>query len=172
MPRLTTAISCRVVRPLATGHLEFAEHGVDTFAIRERLLDEEVLDALVLAAAEQHDVRVLDAAARAPDLLVVGHDRAWGLVMHDEGQVGLVVAHPQRAGRHHRFDFVAQQTFLGRDPVVRFLFARVGERGDAVGVEELGHLLGVAFGQRVDDPRARQPRDVLDEPGQPLGRLR
>ena len=118
MPRLTTAISCRVVRPSPPAISSSPSTASTRSAIRERLLDEEVLDALVLAAAEQHDVRVLDAAARAPDLLVVGHDRAWGLVMHDEGQVGLVVAHPQRAGGDHRLDFVAQQTFLGRDPVV------------------------------------------------------
>jgi len=53
----------------------------------ERLLDEEVLNAAVLAAAQEHDIGVVDTATGAADLLVVGDDRPWRLVVDDERQV-------------------------------------------------------------------------------------
>jgi hypothetical protein len=153
---LTTAISSRDV------------HRRDLLLRRERLLDEEVLDAAVLGAAQQDHLGVLDAAAGAADLLVVGDDRAGRLVVHDELQVRLVVAHPQRAGRDERLDVVAQQPLLGGDPPLGLLLAAVGQRRDVVRGQEGGDLLGVALGQRVDDPRAGQARQVLDQPGEPL----
>ena len=152
--------------------LELVEHRADALARRERLLDEEVLDAAVLAAAQQDHVGVIDAAPGAADLLVVGHHRAGRLEVHDEGQVGLVVAHAERAGGDHGLDLVAQQALLGGDPLLGLLLAAVGERSDAVGGEERRDLLGVALGQRVDDARARQRREVLHEPREPLRRAR
>ena len=62
--------------PASPAVLEVVEHRGDPLARRERLLDEEVLDPAVLDAAQQDHVGVLDAAAGAADLLVVGHDRA------------------------------------------------------------------------------------------------
>ena len=50
----------------------------------------------VLAAAQQDDVGVIDAAARAADLLVVGDDRARRLVVHDEAS-GRPCRSPSRA---------------------------------------------------------------------------
>ena len=38
--------------------------------------------------------------------------------------------------------------------------------------QPVGDHLGVAHGEAVDDARPGQPRDVLDEPGQPLGLAR
>ena len=152
IPRFTTAISSRVVRPVLAGRLELLEHRRHALAGGKRLLDEEVLDAPVLAAAQQDDVGVVDAAPGAPDLLVVGDDRARRLVVHDESQVGLVVAHPERAGRDHGLDLVAQQPLLGRDPSLGLLLAAVRHRRDPVGGQERRDLLGVALGQRVDDP--------------------
>ena len=133
MPRLTTAISSRVVRPCSPAASSSPSTAVDPLARRERLLDEEVLDPAVLAAAQQHDVGVLDAAPGAADLLVVGDDRAGRLVVHDERQVGLVVAHPERAGGDDGLDLVAQQPLLGGDPLVGLLLAAVGQRRDPVG---------------------------------------
>lgn len=65
--------------------LELVEHGADALPRGERLLDEEVLDAAVLAATQQDDVGVIDAAPGAADLLVVGDDRARCLEVHDKG---------------------------------------------------------------------------------------
>jgi len=92
--------------------------------------------------------------------------------VHDEGQVRLVVAHAQRAGGDDRLELVAQQPALGLDPRVGLLLAAVGLGADAVGGQERRDLLGVALGERVDDPRARQQRQVLDQPGEPLGGAR
>ena len=72
--------------------------------------------------------------------------------MHDESQVGLVVAHPERAGRDDGLDVVAQQAVLRRDPILSLLLAAVRERFNPVGDQECRDLLRVAFGQRVDDP--------------------
>ena len=59
---------------VAAHSLEMLEHTIDDLATRERLLDEEVLDALVLSATQQHDLGTIDAAPRTADLLVVGDD--------------------------------------------------------------------------------------------------
>ena len=113
-----------MVRPVAGG-LQVAQHRHHPLASRERLLDEEVLDPAVLAAAQQDDVGVLDAAAGAADLLVVGDHRARRLVVHDEAQVGLVVAHPERARGDDRLDLVAEQPVLGGDPRIGLVLAAV-----------------------------------------------
>ena len=151
---------------------ELAQHCRHPLAVRERLLDEEVLDPAVLAASEQDDVGVLDAAAGAPDLLVVGDDRTRRLVVHDEAQVGLVVSHPERAGGDDRLDLVAEQPVLGGDAVLGLVLAAVRHRGDPPGAQERGDLLGVALGERVDDPRSVHTRKVLRQPGESLGRPR
>ena len=50
--------------------------------------------------------------------------------------------------------------------------AAVGLGGDAVAVEQLGDHVGVALGERVDDARARQLRQVGRQPGEPVGLAR
>ena len=118
--------------------LQRFEHRVDALLRRERLLDEEVLDPAVLGAAQQHHVGAVDRAPRAADLLVVGDDRSGRLVVHDEAEVGLVVAHAQRARRDHALELVAEQLLLGRDPRRGVHLAAVGLRGHPVGVQEIG----------------------------------
>ena len=145
------------------------QHAVDQLAARERLLDEEVLDPAVLPPAQQHDLGALDRAPRTADLLVVGDDAAGRLVVDDEAEVGLVVAHPQRAGGDHRLEVVAQQPLLDLDAGLGRAVPAVGLGGDPVAAQPLRHQVGVALGERVDDPRARQLRQVLDEPGEPVG---
>ena len=149
--------------------VEVLEHAVDELAARERLLDEEVLDAAVLGAAQQHDLGALDRAAGAADLLVVGDDRAGRLVVHDEAEVGLVVAHPERARGDDALQVVGEQPVLDGDPPLGLDLARVGLGGDAVRGEPLRDLLGVALGQRVDDPRARHGVEVRRQPGEAVG---
>ena len=95
---------------------------------------------------------MIDGPARAAHLLVIGDDRARGLIVHDKSQVGLVVAHPERAGRDDGLDLVAQQALLGHDPILSLLLAAVCQRLNPVGGQKRRDLLGVAFGQRVDDP--------------------
>ena len=122
MPRFTTLISSRVVRPSARG-LELVEHRANALTRRKCLLDEEVLDVAILCPAQQHHVGMIDTAPGAADLLVVGHHRAGRLEVHDESQVGLVVAHAERTRGHDRLDVIAQQTILGGDSVHALLVA-------------------------------------------------
>ena len=145
------------------------QHAVDELAARERLLDEEVLDPAVLAAAQQHHLGVLDGAAGAADLLVVGDDAAGRLVVDDEAEVRLVVAHAERAGGDDGLEVVAQQPLLDRDAVLGRGVAAVGLGGDAVAVQPLGDQLRVALRERVDDPRARELRHVLHQPREAVG---
>ena len=95
--------------PIRAGGLQVAEHRSNALLRRERLLDEEVLDATVLIAAQQDHVCVVDAPPGAADLLVVGHDRARRLEVHDEGQVGLVVTHAERTRGDHGLDLVVSR---------------------------------------------------------------
>ncbi len=112
--------------PRLPGPLELVEHRHRPFARGKRLLDEEVLDAAVLLTAQEHDIGVLDGAAGAADLLVVGDDRARSLVVHDERQIGLVIPHAKRARGHHRLDVVAVQALLRGHALVAVLLTRVG----------------------------------------------
>ena len=66
-------------------------------------MKQSVMSDLFLAA-EQHAVGGVERAAGAAHLLVVGDDRAGRLVVDDEGQVGLVVAHAERGRRDQRLD--------------------------------------------------------------------
>jgi hypothetical protein len=145
------------------------EHAVDILAPRKRLLDEEVLNAAVLSAAQEHDLGALDGAAGAADLLIVGDDRSGRLVVDDEAEVGLVVAHPQGTRGDDRLQVVGEQAILDGDPPLGLDLAGVRLGGDPVRGEPGGDLLGVALGQRVDDPRARQVGQVGGEPGEPVG---
>ena len=89
--------------------------------------------------------------------------------MHDEAEVGLVVAHAERARGHDRLELVAQQPLLDVDAPLGLDLAAVGLGRDAVGVEEVGDQVGVALGERVDDAGARQLRQVGGEPREPVG---
>ncbi len=112
---------------------------------------------------------MLDPAARAADLLVVGDDGPGRLVVDDEPEVRLVVAHPQRARRHDRLDVVGQQPLLDRDPALRVDLAAVRLGGDPPGHEPLGDELGVALRERVDDPGPLELRQPRREPREPVG---
>ena len=117
--------------PGLPGGAQVLQHRRHPLARRERLLDEEVLDAPVLAAAQQHDVGVLDAAAGAADLLVVGHHRSRRLVVHDERQVRLVVAHAQCAVAQIALTSLASSRSSAATRSVGVLLAAVGQRADA-----------------------------------------
>jgi hypothetical protein len=88
--------------------------------------------------------------------------------VHDEPEVGLVVAHAQRAGRDDGLQVVGEQALLDGDPPLAVDFAAVGRGGDAVRRQPARHELGVALGERVDDPRAFEPRQPRRQPGQPV----
>ena len=146
-----------------------AEDAVDELLARERLLDEEVLDAPILGAAQEDDLGAVDRAAGAPDLLVVGDHRAGRLIVDDEAEVGLVVAHPERARRDDRLQLVGEQPVLDGDPALGLDLPGVGLGGDAVRLQPGGDLLGVALRERIDDPRSRQLVEVRREPREPVG---
>jgi hypothetical protein len=94
----------------------------------------------VLGAAQEHDVGVLDAAPGAPDLLVVRDDGPGRLEVHDEPEVGLVVAHAQRARRDHGLHAVAEQPLLDGDALLGRDLAAVRLGAHAVGGQERGDV--------------------------------
>ena len=168
LPRFTCAITSRAVAP-PSKHLD---HARDQLSRRKRLLDEEVLDPAILGTAQEHDLGAVDGAPRAADLLVVGDHRARRLVVHDEAEVRLVVAHPERARRHHGLELVGQQPLLDLHPPRALDLAAVGLGRDPAARQPVGHQLGVALGERVDDPRARELRQARRQPREPLGAAR
>jgi hypothetical protein len=107
---------------------------------------------------------------RAPGtshLLVVVHHRARHLVVDDEGQVGLVVAHAQGRRCNQRLHLVVEQRLLQRFPALaRLAGVRLDQKAPAL--EPAGHLFGVAYGQGIDDAVAGQRRELLRQPGQAL----
>ena len=107
------------------------------------------------------------AAAGAADLLVVRHRRARGAQVHHEGQVRLVEPHTQGRGGHHRLDPVGLEVLLDPLPLLRVRPARVGHHVNAGVPKRPGGVLRRGDGERVDDPRARQLREVLQQPRQP-----
>jgi hypothetical protein len=131
--------------------------------------DEVVLDVGVLGAAQQDPEGLVDRPPGPADLLVVGHRRARALVVHDEGEVGLVEAHPEGGGGDDDLHPVGQQGLLERDPVVALALARVGGGVDALRAEPARHPLGVGDREAVHDPRARQRRHDRGQPGEALG---
>ncbi len=117
-------------------------------------------------------------AAGAADLLPVGLDRARGVGVDDEADVGLVDAHAEGdGGDHHRFVLV-------EEPVEAVAAERlvepgvIGARREAVAGEALGQLLGALARAGVDDagpPLARRGQGgdaVLAATGLPLRRER
>jgi hypothetical protein len=86
----------------------------------------------------------------------------------DEAEVGLVVAHAQRAGGDHRLEVIGEQPLLDRNPRVGVHLPAVRLGCDVVSGEPLRHELGVALGQRVDDPRAVELGQPRREPSEPI----
>ena len=122
--------------------------------------------------AEQHRVGLVQPSSRSPDLLVVGDRAARALEVDDEAEVGLVVAHPQRARGDDALDLVGEQLPLDLDPLVGLDLARVGLALDPLRVEPVGDVERVPDRQAVDDPAAGQLRDPLRHPRHPLGLAR
>ena len=122
-------------------------------------------------AGEQDADRTVERPPGPSDLLVVGDDRAGRLEVHDEAEVGLVVAHAERGRGHHGLELVALQPRLDRLLRLRLLGAEVRGRGDAVVLEPAGDERRVANGERVDDPATFHPRQRVDQPREAL-RLR
>ena len=133
---------------------------------REALGAEPVPDGPVLRPGQQHHLGPLHAAAGPPHLLVVGHRRVRRADVDDEGQVGLVEAHAQRAGRHQRLDPVGLEVLLQPLALGRLRPARVGGHVEPGLAQALGDLEGGAHGEAVDDARARRGAQVAGQPGQ------
>ena len=112
---------------------EELHHLVDVLARRERGVDEPVLDARVFVAGEPDRVGAVDGPAGAADLLVERDRGSGDLEVHDEREVGLVVAHAERRGRDDALELVGQQLRLDLDAVLGGLVAGVRARGDATG---------------------------------------
>ena len=92
--------------------------------------------------------------------------------MHHEAEVRLVEAHPQRGRGHERLDLVVLEELLGPFPVRGIGAAGVGQHLVAGLGQQPGGVLGRGHGQRVDDPAARQVRQVRQQPAEPLAGIR
>ncbi len=127
-----------------------------------------------LRRGQQHPDRALGGelrgqrAAGPADLLVV-RDRGVGRAdVHAEAQVGLVVPHAQRRGRHHGLDLVGPQRGLDRGAFLRRGLPGVGGHAVALGAQELRERGRVVDGEGVDDARAREGVQRLRDPGEAL----
>ena len=93
--------------------------------------------------------------------------------MNDEAKVRLVVTHAQCGGRNQRLERVVAQGVLEPLTLSGLQTAGVGRNPAAVTVDELhggSETFSIGNGQGVDDPRALEPRQVIDHPGEPLDR--
>ena len=86
--------------------------------------------------------------------------------MHDEAEIALVEAHPQRNGGDERLDVVSEQAFLERQALLGLQLAVVRGGVDAMGDQPAADAFGVRDRQRVDDAASRQLRQALCEPGE------
>ena len=85
--------------------------------------------------------------------------------MNDEGKVGLVEPHAQRACRHQRLQFVIQKgLFQLRSAITCLACVRLDSQ--PAGLEPFRHLFGVADRQRVNDPASGKLREPLGQPGE------
>ena len=121
---------------------------------------------------ERDAERLVDRPARPADLLVVRDRRARHLEVDDEREVRLVVAHAERRGGDDALELVGLQLALDLDLGLGGLVAEVRARVDAVAAQPVGDPARVLDGERVDDAGARELRDRLGEPREPLRRAR
>ena len=137
---------------------------------RECRLSEVFVDVIIFLARQQHAVSNWDGPPGSADLLVVGHHIAWRLVVNDECQVRLVVAHAQRCGRDQALDFIGEQRLfqfqllLNRDVLVISMCFYV------VLAQPLSNTVCVANRQRVDNAAPGQLRDLVCHPRKSVGR--
>ncbi len=93
--------------------------------------------------------------------------------MHDEAEIRLVVPHPQRRGGHQRLQAVVAQGVLQLVTPRRLELTGVRRDRHRLTVHLVdgpGEPLGVGHRERVDDPGAFEPRQVVDDPGVALQR--
>ncbi len=131
-----------------------------------------VPDGAVLGAGQHDHLGVRDAAAGAPDLLVVGDRRCRRTEVDDKAEVGLVEAHAQRGRRHERLDPVGEQIVLGGQTLGVLGLTGVRGHGEAPPAQVVGDVLAGGDGQRVDDAGAGQPVQAVGQPGEAVRRGR
>ena len=124
-------------------------------------------DVAVLGGRQEHHRRLVDAAARAADLLVVG-DRRLRRPQVDHEPERRVEAHAQGARGHQRLDPAGGEVGLEGRPLGGVGLAGVGVHVVAPRAQVAGDLLGGRHGEAVDDARSRLLGQVVGQPGQPL----
>ncbi len=92
--------------------------------------------------------------------------------VHDERQVGLVEAHPERRGRDERLDPVLLEVLLQALALGRVGLAGVRGDGEPRRAQLARDLLGRGDGEAVDDARAVDVLQRLDEPRDARGLVR
>ena len=90
---------------------------------RECRLSKVFVDVIIFLTRQQHAVSNWDGPPGSADLLVVGDHIAWRLVVNDESQIRLVIAHAQGCRRNKAFDAVGEQCLL---KVLAFVIALAG----------------------------------------------
>ena len=161
----------RVRAHRCTRVLDDVEHRFDQRARGERSRVEVVPDGAIFVAGKEHDVRGEDGAPGPPDGLVVRDRRRRRLVVHDEREVGLVVAHRERGRRDDDLELVGPQRGLDALPFGRLGLPGIGGRVDAACPQPIGDPLRVADGEAIHDAAAGQRRNVVREPSETLGAL-
>ena len=145
------------------------QHALHHFDRRERGADEVIRNLVVLAAAQENSECGVHRAPGAPDLLVIGDDRAGPLEVNHETEIRFIEAHPKRDGGDERLDFVAEQLLFDLDALDAFEVRVISAGGDAVSLQPRGDPARVLNGQAINDAVARQLRKEVREPRQAVG---
>ncbi len=153
----------------------FGQHAEDTDDIvggRQRAGPEGFVDLRVFRARHQYAHRAVAATSGPAHLLVVGDDRARALVVNDEADIRVVVAHAERGGGDQHLQVAAGelllQPLLGLGSVgvgLRDDISVVGVGADAATDQPGGYPFGIGLGEGVDDALAGEPGDRPGQPG-------
>jgi hypothetical protein len=87
----------------------------------------------------------------------------------DEPEVRFVEPHAKSDGGDQSFDIVAEELLFGLDALAGLQVGVVGAGGDALPLEPFGGAPRVLHREGVDDAAARQLRQEMSQPRQPVG---
>ena len=110
----------------------------------------------VLRAIEEHCLRGLAVAARAPDLLVVRVERLRDLAVEHPADVGLVDPHAEGGRGDDHLQIRVHEPLLHGVALAGLHAGVVGGGGHAALAQRSGELLGLPARRDVDDPRLRR----------------
>ena len=152
-------------RPAAAQHRARGRAGSGTVAVANH----SQIRSSVSAAGSSTPTAVVQRPPGPPDLLVVGDRRVGRADVDAEAEVGLVVAHAERRGRHDGLELVGPQRLLDRGALAPARSARCRPRRRAPARRRKpASAVRLVDGQRVDDAGAGQRGQRLGHPGEAL----